>query len=64
MIGLAKPNYKNLVVAENGYNNDIIRTLNNSFPEAARQAKNIKFSGSTGLEKGRAIYNFLRNSIT
>lgn len=61
---LEQPKYVTKVIAENGYNNDIIKALNNSFTEAARQAKNIKFSGSTQLEKGRAIYNFLRNSIT
>jgi hypothetical protein len=63
MIGIEQPKYNTKLITNNGYNNDIIKALNNSFPTAAKQVQNIKFSGTTGLEKGRAIYNYLRNSI-
>lgn len=63
MIGLAQPNYRNVIVTEKGYNNDIIQTLNSRFSQAVDQTKNVTFSGNSLYEKGRAIYNYLRNSV-
>lgn len=64
MIGLAAPENKNKIVTENGYNNDIITVLNDQFSKAVDQTKNVHFSGKTLAEKGRAIFNFLKNTIT
>ena len=63
MQGLAKPDYKNRLVTNDGYNNDIITTLNNAFPEAVKQVKNVKISGENQYQKGRAIFNYLKHSI-
>ena len=63
MEGLAKPNYKDRVVTNDGYNNDIIITLNNAFPEALKQVKNVKIGGENEFQKGRAIFNYLKYSI-
>jgi hypothetical protein len=60
---LPAPRYKNTVTHNNGYNNDIITTLNAQFPNAVKQAVNVKFSGNTLKEKGRAIYNYLRSEV-
>ena len=63
MEGLAKPDYKNRVVTNDGYNTDIITTLNNAFPEALKQVKNVKIGGDNEYQKGRAIFNYLKYSI-
>jgi hypothetical protein len=63
MQGIAKPNYKDVLVTRNGYNNDIIVTLNNQFPEAVKQVKNVSVSGNDFYQKGRAIFNYLKYSI-
>lgn len=63
MRGLAAPDFRNTIVTRSGYNNDIIETLNSRFPLALEQSKNVKFSGGTLLEKGRAIYNYLKNTV-
>jgi hypothetical protein len=63
MEGIAKPNYKNVLVTRNGYNNDIIVTLNNQFPEAVKQVQNVRVSGGDQYQKGRAIFNYLKYSI-
>jgi hypothetical protein len=63
MQGIAKPNYKDVLVTRNGYNNDIIVTLNNQFPEAVKQVKNVRVSGEDYYQKGRAIFNYLKYSI-
>jgi hypothetical protein len=63
MRGLAAPEYRNNIAFQNGYNNDIIATLNSKFPQAVEQTKNVKFSGSNLTEKGRAIWNYLKNSV-
>jgi hypothetical protein len=63
MEGVAKPDYKNRLVTNDGYNNDIITTLNNAFPEAVKQVKNVKISGENQYQKGRAIFNYLKHSI-
>lgn len=63
MEGLAKPNYKDILVTSNGYNNDIILTLNQQFPEAVKQVQNVRVSGVDELQKGRAIFNYLKYSI-
>jgi hypothetical protein len=63
MQGIAKPNYKDVLVTTNGYNNDIIITLNEQFPEAVKQVKNVRVSGADSYQKGRAIFNYLKYSI-
>jgi hypothetical protein len=63
MRGLAAPEYKNNIAFQNGYNNDIIATLNSKFGQAVEQTKNVKFSGGNLTEKGRAIWNYLKNSV-
>jgi hypothetical protein len=63
MEGVAKPDYKNRLVTNDGYNNDIITTLNNAFPEAVKQVKNVKIGGENEYQKGRAIFNYLKYSI-
>jgi len=63
MEGLAKPDYKSRIVTNNGYNPDIISTLNNSFGEAIKQVKNVKIGGLNEYQKGRAIFNYLKYSI-
>jgi hypothetical protein len=63
MRGLASPSYTNKIAFENGYNNDIISTLNGKFSEAVEQTKNVKFSGDNLTAKGRAIWNYLKNAI-
>jgi hypothetical protein len=63
MRGLAAPEYRNNIAFQNGYNNDIIATLNSKFGQAVEQTKNVKFSGSNLTEKGRAIWNYLKNSV-
>lgn len=63
MEGLANPNYKNVIVTKNGYNNDIIKTLNSQFPEAVNQVKNVRVSGVDEMQKGRAIFNYLKYSV-
>jgi hypothetical protein len=63
MEGLAKPDYKNRLVTNEGYNTDIITTLNNAFPEAVKQVKNVKIGGENEYQKGRAIFNYLKYSI-
>lgn len=63
MEGLAKPNYKDVLVTANGYNNDIIVTLNKQFPEAVKQVQNVSVSGADKYQKGRAIFNYLKYSI-
>jgi hypothetical protein len=60
---LPAPDYKNRLVFGYGYNEDIISTLNKQFPKAVEQCGAVKFSGSNFTEKGRAIYNYLRNSV-
>jgi len=63
MIGLQRPNYQTKMIHANGYNSDIIDTLNSGFASAASQTSGVKFSGSTLHDKGRAIWNYLKNSI-
>lgn len=63
MQGIAKPNYKDVLVTTNGYNNDIILTLNKQFPEAVKQVKNVRVSGADKYQQGRAIFNYLKYSI-
>ena len=63
MEGIAKPNYKDVLVTRNGYNNDIILTLNSQFPEAVKQVQNVRVSGADSYQKGRAIFNYLKYSI-
>ena len=63
MQGIARPNYKDILVTRNGYNNDIIVTLNNQFPEAVKQVKNVRVSGADHFQRGRAIFNYLKYSI-
>jgi hypothetical protein len=63
MQGIAKPNYKDVLVTTNGYNNDIILTLNQQFPEAVKQVKNVRVSGADKYQQGRAIFNYLKYSI-
>lgn len=63
MRGLAAPEYRNNIAFQNGYNNDIIATLNSKFGQAVEQTKNVKFSGGNLTEKGRAIWNYLKNSV-
>jgi hypothetical protein len=63
MEGLAKPNYKDVLVKRNGYNNDIIITLNKQFPEAVKQVQNVSVSGVDHFQKGRAIFNYLKYSV-
>ena len=63
MEGIAKPNYKDVLITRNGYNNDIILTLNSQFPEAVKQVKNVRVSGADSYQKGRAIFNYLKYSI-
>lgn len=60
---LPAPNWRNKVVAKNGYNSDIIKTLNSQFPKAVEQCRGVYFSGNSDIEKARAIYNYLRNGI-
>jgi len=60
---LPAPDWKNRVVARDGYNSDIIKTLNSQFPKAVEQCRGVYFSGTTDIEKARAIYNYLRNGI-
>lgn len=60
---LPAPDYKNRVIFGYGYNEDIITTLNKQFPKAVEQCGAVQFSGSNFTEKGRAIYNYLRNSV-
>lgn len=57
------PDYKNRIIYNSGYNNDIIKTLNSQFPAAVKQCQNVFFSGSTNTEKARAIYNYLKNQV-
>lgn len=61
---LARPNYQNTVVTRNGYNNDIVKTLNSSFNAAVRQSENVRFSGNNKKEIARAIFNYLKNNVT
>lgn len=63
MIGLQRPNYKTKLVHASGYNSDIIDTLNSGFSTAASQSAGVRFSGSNLTEKGRAIWNYLKNNI-
>lgn len=63
MEGLAKPNYKDVMIKKDGYNNDIIITLNKQFPDAVNQVKNVKISGADHYSKGRAIFNYLKYSV-
>jgi hypothetical protein len=63
MEGIARPSYKDILVTKNGYNNDIILTLNKQFPEAVKQVKNVRVSGADELQKGRAIFNYLKYSV-
>lgn len=63
MQGLALPEYKKTIVSEKGYNSDIIKALNDRFPQAVEQTKNVTFSGSSLYEKGRAIYNYIRGRV-
>lgn len=63
MQGLALPEYKKTIVTEKGYNSDIIKALNDRFPQAVEQTKNVTFSGSSLYEKGRAIYNYIRGRV-
>lgn len=60
---LARPDFKNTVVTRNGYNNDIVKTLNSSFNAAVRQSANVRFSGSNKREVARAIFNYLKNNV-
>lgn len=60
---LPAPDYNNRVIFGYGYNEDIITTLNKQFPKAVEQCGAVQFSGSNFTEKGRAIYNYLRNSV-
>jgi hypothetical protein len=62
-VNLPAPKFKNRVVTGNGYNSDIISTLNGQFSTAVSQCNNTSFSGNTLKEKGRAIYNYLRNTV-
>ena len=63
MEGIAKPNYKDVLVTKDGYNNDIILTLNKQFPEAVKQVQNVNIGGSDHYQKGRAIFNYLKYSV-
>jgi hypothetical protein len=63
MRGLSAPDMRNTIVTRSGYNSDIIEALNSRFPLALEQSKNVRFSGGTLLEKGRAIYNYLKNTV-
>lgn len=63
-INLPAPKRINKVVISDGYNADIIATLNKQFGVAVEQTKAAHFSGSNLLEKGRAIYNYLRNKVS
>jgi hypothetical protein len=51
------------VITNNGYNSDIITAINSRFPVAFTQAGQVLFSGATLHDKGRAIYNYLRNNV-
>jgi len=62
-IKLPAPKQVNKIVISDGYNADIIATLNKQFNTAVKQTKEAYFSGTTLTEKGRAIYNYLRNSV-
>lgn len=63
MRGLAAPEYINSVYKESGYNSDIISALNSKFPAAVDQTKNVKFSGATQYDIGRAIYNYIKGHV-
>ena len=60
---ISKPDYKEKIIFKNGYNNNIITTLNSKFTSAVDQTKNVKFSGDSFLTKGRAIWNYIKNNI-
>ena len=60
---LPAPAYKKQIVKINGYNSDIVEALNSQFPAAVSQSKNVVFSGDNFYEKGRAIFNYLKNNI-
>ena len=63
MEGIAKPNYKDVMITKDGYNNDIILTLNKQFPDAVQQVKNVQIGGADHYQKGRAIFNYLKYSV-
>ncbi len=62
-IRIAAPQNINTVYKLNGYNSDIIKALNSQFPLAVSQTVSAKFSGDNLQEKGRAIYNYLRDRV-
>jgi hypothetical protein len=62
-IGLASPDYRHIIVTNDGYNSDIIKTLNNSVEKAVEQCKGVRFSGDTLTAKARAIYNYITRKV-
>jgi len=62
-VNLPAPAFKNSLITGDGYNSDIITTLNSQFSTAVNQCSQAHFSGNNLKEKGRAIYNYLRNTV-
>ena len=62
-VNLPAPAFKNSLITGDGYNSDIITTLNSQFSTAVAQCSEARFSGNNLREKGRAIYNYLRNTV-
>lgn len=62
-VNLPAPAFKNSLITGDGYNSDIITTLNSQFGTAVAQCSEARFSGNNLREKGRAIYNYLRNTV-
>lgn len=62
---LKRPDYKNKLNTVNGFNNDIIRAIENNYQTAVNQSKDFAkgFKGSNRLETAKNIWNFLRHSI-
>jgi hypothetical protein len=62
-VNLPAPAFKSSLITGDGYNSDIITTLNSQFSTAVTQCSEARFSGNNLREKGRAIYNYLRNTV-
>jgi len=59
------PEYKKVIIANNGLNQDIIKTINGSYLRAVNECKPFaeRFRGATVLETSRNIWNYLKKNI-
>jgi hypothetical protein len=63
---IGKPDYRNVVMVQNGINSDIIKVLESQFPQAVKDAAPIayRFRGRDRMETAKNIYTALKNDIT